>query len=201
MSKQKYFYLTLTIFVGFVSTSYAQDTGLPRLQRVKNKAVVQKEAPTAAVATFEEFFSYIKKGRPELAGDEKAQNRWLASSLKRNFLEYAKRVCPDHHDYPRNDFFLGVWNQPTTYSIIGTRFYDYHNGKNPIATRAIIDVLYEWGSEDSIHNQYPGVRQLRSFIFIKENGGWKLDDIYGFNDEYTTSESLKEFFRTSRPGH
>ena len=63
----------------------------------------------------------------------------------------------------------------------------------------MIDVIYVWGKEDALNNQYPGVRNLHTFIFIFEGGMWKLDDIYIFNDEFTSSESLRQHFRNDRP--
>lgn len=63
----------------------------------------------------------------------------------------------------------------------------------------MIVVLYEWGNEDDLNNQYPGVRNLHTFVFIFEDGSWKLDDIYIYNDEFTTAESLHQYFRNDRP--
>ncbi|HMJ09356.1 MAG TPA: hypothetical protein VK468_10150 [Pyrinomonadaceae bacterium] len=103
----------------------------------------------------------------------------------------------DKPEYPDNASFTGVWNQPTYYSIISARQYDYRNTTNPNSLKAIIDVLYEWGQENSLDNQYPGTRNLRSYIFIFEDGLWKLDDIYGFEDEFTSAESLRGYFTKS----
>ena len=63
----------------------------------------------------------------------------------------------------------------------------------------MIDVMYEWGKEDTEDNQYPGVRNLHTFIFIFEDGAWKLEDTYVYNDEFTRSESLHQYLSKDRP--
>ncbi|MEJ7623481.1 MAG: hypothetical protein WKF34_05775 [Pyrinomonadaceae bacterium] len=165
---------------------------IPRMQEVENNSHAQKQAPAECAAVFKEFFNYVKKVEPDIVADEQAQNRWLSQSLRKRLVNYAKRAGSptENPAYPRNSFFVGVWNEPTTYSIVGSRHYDYHNSKNPNANRAIIDVLYEWGNENTIQNQYPGIKSLRSFIFVYEGGAWKLEDIYTFNDEFSSAESL-----------
>lgn len=166
------------------------------MQEVENNSHAHKSAPADCFAAFKEFFEYVKKVEPDIVADEQARNRWLSKSLRQRLLDYAKRSGSptENPEYPRNSFFVGVWNRPTTYSIVGSRHYDYHNRKNPNANRAVIDVLYEWGNEDSIENQYPGIKSLRSFIFVYEEDAWKLDDIYTFNDEFSSAESLSYSF-------
>lgn len=87
-----------------------------------------------------------------------------------------------------------MWSYPTTFSIIGSRHYYYRNSKNPDDNRAIINALYEWDKKGSLDNQYPGSKSLRSFIFVFEDGAWKLDDIFTFSDEYASPESLRGYF-------
>lgn len=48
-------------------------------------------------------------------------------------------------------------------------------------------------------NQCPGVRNLHTFVFIFEDGAWKLDDIYIYNDEFTGTQSLYQYFQNDRP--
>jgi hypothetical protein len=115
------------------------------------------------------------------------------------WVEYLKKHPDDKPDGPDNASFTGVWNQPTTFSIVSARQYDYRNKTNPNAFRTMIDVLYEWGNEDDLNNQYPGVRNLHTFVFIFEDGACKLDDIYIYNDEFTGTESLHQYFRNDRP--
>jgi hypothetical protein len=98
----------------------------------------------------------------------------------------------------QNQTFLGVWSSPETYSIIGSRHYDYRDAKNPDDNRAVIDVLYDWGYSDSLDNQYPGQKILKSFIFVFEDGAWKLDDIYNFTDTYASPGSLSAYFSRAK---
>jgi hypothetical protein len=116
--------------------------------------------------------------------------------MRKAFVERANRpVKPDEiSDNPTNETFVLVWNRPTTYSIAGTRHYDFRNADNPNDNRVIIDVLYEWDEKpNGYENQYPCEKSLHSFIFVFEEGVWKLDDIYTFDDEYTRPESLRQW--------
>ncbi len=181
-----------------VISSYSQATE-ERLRQVKNKTVVHRKAPAEAISSFVAFFEYVKKNEPDIVSDSKGQAKWLTKSLQKKLMDnYAARVeymsknPDDKPEYPDNSWFLGVWNKPTNYSIIASRHYDYRNKDNPRANRTIIDVLYEWGNEDSVCNQYPGIRNLHSFVFVFEDGAWKLEDIYMFDDEFTSAESLSQ---------
>lgn len=168
-----------------------------KMHEVENNLQVQNQAPAESVAVFREFFAYVQKAEPSIVTDESAQNRWLTQRMRKALINHIKRSgSPTGNlDYPSNATFTGVWNQPTTYSIVGSRHYDHRNDDNPNDNRAIIDVLYEWDTySDGINNQYPGEKQLYSFIFVFEDETWKLDDIYTFDDEHTTANSLRSFF-------
>ena len=130
-----------------------------------------------------------------------AVKKFRETMMKSNsaWVEYLRKNPDYKPDGPSNSSFTGVWNQPTTFSIVSTRQYDYRDKSNPLALRTMIDVLYVWGNEENICNQYPGVRNLHTFIFILEEGPWKLDDVYIYNDEFTGSESLRQHFSTDRP--
>lgn len=193
---------TLIIHIVFCAGVAAQN----RLRQVKNNPVIQKTASVKAIATFVEFFEYVKKYKPDMVEDSKAQERWLSADFRKTmmesnavWIEYLKKNQDHKPDGPSNSSFTGVWNQPTTYSIVSTRQYDYRDKENPRAFRTMIDVIYVWGNEANINNQYPGVRNLHTFMLIFENRAWKLDDVYIYNDEFTSSESLRQHFRTARP--
>ena len=55
----------------------------------------------------------------------------------------------------------------------------------------MIDVLYKWGPGSN----YAGDQRTTSFVFLLEDGAWKLDDMYIFRGTYVTSESLSQYFR------
>lgn len=167
------------------------------MREVENKSQANNQASTECLATFRAFFAYVQKSEPSLVTDEKAQNRWLTESMRKAFVERANRpVKPDEKsDNPTNETFLNVWNRPTTYSIVGSRHYDFRNADNPNDNRTIIDVLYEWDEKtDGLENQYLGEKSLYSYIFVYEDGAWKLDDIYTYDDEYASPESLRQWF-------
>ena len=168
-----------------------------RMHEVENNSQAQNQAPAESIVVFREFFAYVQKYEPSIVTDENAQNLWLTKRMRTAFVEHIGRSGkPEGNpDYPSNSTFVLVWNRPTTYSIVGSRHYDFRNADNPNDNRAIIDVLYEWETySDGINNQYPGEKSLHSFIFVFEDGAWKLDDIYTFDDEYASPESLRRYF-------
>ena len=163
---------------------------------------VLNEAPPEAITAFRDLMAYVRKEEPSIVTDEAAQARWLSKGMRSDFTQHFQRAGSpqENPDYPRNSTFTGVWNQPTTFSIVGTRHYDHRDRDNPNDNRAVLDVLYEWDTRtDGLDNQYPGEKSLRSFVFVFEDGAWKLDDIYTFDDEYASPESLRSYLRdTSR---
>lgn len=160
-----------------------------------------RAAPSECIAVFGDLMKYIGKPEPNIANDAEAQGRFLTRSMRKALSDHVNQLgdSPDHHEAVSNQSFTRVWNQPSAYSMAGSRHYDNAGADNPNDNRAIIDVLYEWDQwSDGLTNQYPGEKQLLSFIFVFEDGLWKLDDIYVFDDEYTTADSLKQGFRNHR---
>jgi hypothetical protein len=168
-----------------------------RLKESKNTVLKKLVAPPDSLKAFRDFFSYVKKVNPDIVSDRAAQSKWLTNKLRKGLMDYAARAGSpsENPGYPGNSDFLGVWNTPTTYSIIDTRYYDYVADDKTHTRRVMIDVLYAWGHESTMDNQYPGVRNLHTFCFVLEDGAWKLEDIYVFDDPFTSSESLLQFFR------
>ena len=168
------------------------------VREVKIKSHASRQAPPECVAAFRAFFGYVRKREPSILTDERAQSRWLSRLMRKSLAEHVKRsgAPKENPDYPSNQTFVGVWNNPTTFSIVGSRRYDHRNADNPDDNRAVIDVLYEWGEnqDGNVDNQYPGEKSLRSFIFVHEDGAWKLDDVYTFSDEYASPGSLRGYF-------
>jgi hypothetical protein len=149
------------------------------------KPVVVTAAPAACLTTFRQLFTYLQKSEPSIVKDQQAQGRFLSKNL-RNALQ--KKVesfkdQPEDPDFPGNSTFIGSWDSPTTFTIIGSRRYD---------KRVVIDVWYEWGKETN----YPGDNRLSNFIYVYEDGVWKLDDVYTFRGEFATAESLNFYLRS-----
>lgn len=141
-------------------------------------------APRECLTAFRGFFQYLQKTEPGIVRDEQAQKRWLTQELRKALAaKLATFTSPkDDPDYPGNNTFIGSWDQPSSYAIVASRRY----GK-----RAVIDVLYKWGPKTN----YPGDERTTSFIFLLEDGAWKLDDIYTFRGEYVQAESLNQYLR------
>jgi len=142
-------------------------------------------APRECLIAFRDFFSYLQKTEPGIVRDEQAQKRWLTTELRKALAQkLATFTSPaDDPDYPGNNTFIGSWDQPSTYAIVSSRRY----GK-----RAVIDVLYKWGQKTN----YPGDERTTSFIFLLEDGAWKLDDVYTFRGEFVQAESLNQYLRS-----
>ena len=142
-------------------------------------------APKECLMAFREFFSYVQKKEPDIVRDEQARQRWLTQRFRQELMDkFATfKEAPDENPYhPDNQSFIGAWDYPSTYSIVASRRY---------GNRAIIDVLYKWGPGTN----YPGDERTSSFIFLLEEGKWKLDDIYTFGGTFAEAESLSQYFR------
>ena len=170
-------------FVVLILSSALVAMGQTAIAEVKHGAPVAA-APRECLAAFRGFFQFLQKSEPGIVRDEQAQKRWLSQELRKALAQkLATFTSPkDDPDYPSNNTFIGSWDQPSNYSIVASRRY----GK-----RAVIDVLYKWGPKTN----YPGDERTTSFIFLLEDGTWKLDDIYTFRGEYVQAESLHQYLR------
>lgn len=182
----------LLIFVSLANSCVSVSSQSSRIGEVKNKSQINIQAPVECLAVFREFLAYVQKSEPDIVTDQVAQNRWLTKAMREALIEHSKRMGKpeENPDFPSNQTFLGVWNNPTTYSIVGTRHYDFRRKDNPNDNRVIVDVLFEQDDNESLDNQYPGDKRLNAYIFVFENGLWKLDDFYN----YESPESLRQYF-------
>jgi hypothetical protein len=144
-------------------------------------------APRECLLAFRGFFQYLQKTEPGIVRDEQAQKRWLSQEMRKALAQkLATFTSPaDDPDYPSNNTFIGSWDQPSSYAIVASRRY----GK-----RAVIDVLYKWGPKTNS----PGDERTTSFIFLLEDGAWKLDDVYTFRGEFVQAESLNQYLREKK---
>ena len=150
----------------------------PGIKEVVRPATI-KTAPAECIATFKQFFAYVQREKPSIVSDKSAQAKWFSKNLQEALDEKVKtfKDQPDDPDFPGNGTFVGSWDYPTTYALVGSRLYD---------KRAVIDVWYEWGKDTN----YPGDTRLTSFVFVLENSAWKLDDIYTYRGQFAAAESL-----------
>ena len=183
---------TLALFLTFFATGFscAQDgsaqtrqSTTTTIQEVKRRPLTVA-APRECLSAFREFFSYLQKSGTNIIRDEDAQNRWLSQELRKALTQkVATFTSPaDDPDFPSNATFIGSWDNPTTYSIVASRRY---------SQRAVIDVLYKWGPKTN----YPNDERISSFVFVLEDGAWKLDDIYTFRGAFVQAESLSQYLR------
>ena len=183
-------HLLLVLIIGAVVSVSPQDVFTQQrqasrttIQEVKQKPVAVV-APRECLATFREFFGYLQKAGSNIVRDEAAQKRLLSQELRKSLAQkVATFTSPaDDPDFPSNATFVGSWDYPTTYAIAATRRY---------GQRAVIDVLYKWGPKTN----YPGDERATSFIFVLEDGAWKLDDIYTFRGAFVSAQSLSQYLR------
>ena len=153
------------------------------IQEVKHNSLAVV-APRECLSAFRDFFRYLQKPDTNIIRDEAAQKRWLTEQLRKALAQkVATFASPaDDPDFPSNATFVGSWDYPTTYSIAASRRY---------GQRAVVDVLYKWGPKTN----YPGDERTTSFVFLYEDGAWKLDDIYTFRGAFVQAESLSQYLR------
>ena len=172
------------LILSSASFVFAQQPKKVVIAEVKGNTAAAVVAPRECLLAFREFFQYVQRNEPDIIRDKVAQKRWLTENLRKALAEHVANSKPpsENPDYPSNGNFIGAWDLPTTYSIAGSRRY----GK-----RAIIDVLYNWGP----NTNYAGDERTTSFVFVLEDGAWKLDDIYTFGGKFVTAQSLYQYFR------
>jgi len=183
MKKMRHLFVTALV-LSCASLVVAQQSKKVGIAEVKSQTSVITPAPRECLLTFREFFQYVQRQEPNIVHDEKAQKRWLTETLRKALAEHVANSKPpsESPDSPDNGDFVGAWDYPTTYSIIGSRRY----GK-----RAVIDVLYKWGP----NTNYAGDERSTSFVFLLADGAWKLDDVYTFSGKFVTAQSLYQYFR------
>lgn len=179
MMKNKIACVAVLIFVSATVVS-AQATKVTIVE-VKQSAPAAP-APRECQAAFREFFLFLQKDYSGIIQDKQAQNRWLTQELRKALAQKLSTFSSpkDDPDYPSSNTFIGAWDRPSTYAIISSRRY----GK-----RAVIDVLYKWGP----NTNYQGDERTTSFIFLLEDGAWKLDDVYTFRGKFVPAESLSQY--------
>ena len=179
--------LLFTVFATVGSSHSAMAQQRPasptKIVEVKQRPVTIA-APRECLSAFRDFFSYLQKVGTNIINDEAAQNRWLSQELRESLKQkVATFTSPkDDPDFPSNATFVGSWDYPTTFSLVASRRY---------GQRAVIDVLYKWGP----NTNYPGDERTSSFVFVLQNGAWRLDDIYTFRGAFVPAGSLSEYLR------
>lgn len=178
------FFLFFILFIGI-------DVLEARIFEVPSFLKTNCEAPKDCLDCLREFLQYVGKPQPELVNDFVAQEKFISSSFRvainKRVINLQKALLEEKGSETRlptsNDVFVGFWDLPTTYAILGSRNYN---------ERAMIDVLYTWGKSSN----YPGEKVIATFVFSKEQTQWKIEDIYicrgGFNDTYSLVQLLRE---------
>jgi hypothetical protein len=175
--------IALSLCLLMAATAAAQKRHATTIQETKYSGV-PATAPKECLMTFREFFRYLQRNDADIVRDQTAQKRWLSTELRKALAQkLATFTSPgDDPDYPGNGTFIGAWDYPTTFTIVGS-----HRDKN----RAVVEVVYKWGPKTN----YPGDERTTSFIFTLEDGAWKLDDIYSFRGAFNEAESLNQYLR------
>ena len=154
----------------------------PAIKESTRKPVAVTAAPEECLETFRQFFRYVQRTEPSIVKDETAQKRWLSNNLREALKKKLATFTDSANDpdFPGNGTFVGTWDSPTTFTIVGSRRYD---------KRAVLDIWYTWGKGTN----YPGDTRLSYFVFVLEDSRWKLDDVYTFRGEYASAESLNAY--------
>jgi hypothetical protein len=145
-------------------------------------------APAECSRMVRDLILYLSHEKPDLTDDKATQNHWLSESLRKAlahrmdaYKDYAKKNPDSPEGPPSNADFIGSWDYPTSFMITGSRRY---------GERAIVDVTFKWGPG----TEYTGDTRLTSNVFVHEDGGWKLDDIYTYRGKFVSGSSLSATF-------
>jgi hypothetical protein len=154
----------------------------PFIRELNRKPLIVAAAPEECLRTFREFFRYVQRTEPSIVKDESAQGRWLSKNLREALKQKVATFNdqPNDPDFPGNGTFIGTWDSPSTFTILGSRRYE---------NRAVIDVWFTWGKGTN----YPGDTRLTYFVLVLEEGRWKVDDVYTFRGEFASAESLNAY--------
>ena len=145
------------------------------------------EAPPECTRQVRQFIRYVNRAKPEISADGGAQQRFLSKAMRDAFANHravyaefaSKNDTPDLP--PDNGDFIGAWDPPTSFRIIGSRWY---------ADRAVVDVLFTWGK----NTNYEGDSRLTSYCLIREQNSWKIADVYIFAGKFIEARSLIQHF-------
>ena len=194
------FLLSILALVTFASVALntqsvsGQQSKPTNIREEKSHKAIGGSAPTECLTFARGFIAYIFQKTPDLGEDKAGQQRWLSQNLQKGlahrqetYREHVKENPDTPEQPPGNRDFVGSWDYPTAYSILGSRRY---------GNRAVVDLEFRWG----VKTNYPGDRRLVSYILVNESG-WKLDDVYIFQGEFTGgAHSLSsEFQRNTFP--
>jgi hypothetical protein len=194
MNKLSLFVFVASCVLLFAGNAVTQKraTGSPAQVEIREELAVKRsasEAPAEAVKRVREIIKYLFHQKPDLATDKGAQNRWLSEQMRKAlsnrqtvYEAYAKENPESPEGPPSNADFIGSWNYPTGFRFVGSRL---------AGRRAVVDVLFTWGKD----TEYPGDTRLTNYVLVRENGSWKLEDIYTFEGKFVSAESLLETFR------
>lgn len=154
------------------------------IEEEKGDLTKSASIPKESLTNFREFIAYIFSNSPNLFYNEKAQRQFLSAHLRKaiaHHLEVFNKVSAREQvpTFPDNSTFVGSWDNPTSYLIVGTRRYK---------ERVIIDVVYKWGQGTN----YEGDTRLVSYSFIYEENLWKLEDAYTFQGKFISAYSLSK---------
>jgi hypothetical protein len=179
------------LFAGH-TVAQTRATGNPVRVEIREEPGVKRgttEAPAEAVKRVHEIIKYLFHQKPDIATDKGAQNRWLSDQMRKAlanrktvYAAYAKENPDSPEGPPSNSDFIGSWNYPTGFRFVGSRL---------AGQRAVVDVQFTWGKD----TEYPGDTRLTYYVLVRENGSWKLEDIYTFEGKFVSAESLLETFR------
>jgi hypothetical protein len=194
MNKSLPFVLIASCAFVFAGNAGAQTrkTGSPRRAEIREEVAPTSNAtaaPAEAVQRAREIILYLFREKPDIASDANAQTRWLSEPMRKAlanrqkvYANYAKENPDSPEGPPSNSDFIGSWNYPTSFRFVGSRL----SGQ-----RAVVDILFRWGK----NTEYPGDTRLTYYVLVRENGSWKLEDIYTFEGKFVSAESLLETFR------
>jgi hypothetical protein len=135
-------------------------------------------APDECLQTLRSFLAYCFDAKKDILDDGASQGRWLTPALRDQILDNERRVQQRRKEFPTdridsvsNNDFIGFWDLPSSFSILGSRRYGH---------QATIDVEYSWVTGTN----YDGDIERVAYSLKCDGKTWRVDDVFLLRGPY-----------------
>jgi hypothetical protein len=135
-------------------------------------------APDECLRTLRSFLAYCFDAKRDILADGVSQDRWLTPALRNQILDNERRVQERRKEFPTdridsvsNHDFIGFWDLPSTFRILGSRSY---------GDQATIDVEYSWVTGTN----YDGDIERVAYGLVCDGKTWRVDDVFQLRGPY-----------------
>ena len=130
------------------------------------------------------FFTYLLKDTPDIADDTGAQNLWLSTSLRQQFLEtlalnqkLAATNLTAKNEPLTNGTFLNAWDKPSRFKVLSVQRTPY---------LSLVKIRYD----SDAGTNYEGDQRIMTVVLIFEDGAWRVSDIHTHASKFASNDTL-----------